>query len=81
MQLDEIQSKYLGLKDVQQIKETRTPSSLGQTNLYRSKKLGRPELQEKDWSVEDGMHAVVHQQSCASCYAFAANCALEHLYY
>ena len=81
MNLDEIEPKYLGLKDVHQIKETRTQKGLGQDANFKSKRLGRPELQERDWSVEDGMHPVVHQQSCASCYAFAANCALEHLYY
>ena len=75
---EEIQARYLGLK---QLQEARTASEASRSPLLSSSGAAEVPLLSKDWSEEDGLHQVVHQRSCGSCYAWSAVTALEHAYF
>lgn len=77
LSLEEIQARYLGLK---QLHETQSSDGAPIPQLSSSGFADIP-LLSKDWSEEDGLHQVVHQRSCGSCYAWSAVTALEHAYF
>lgn len=90
MQEEEIKAKYFGLlgevndeKTSAGMKRKSQPMSgrrLLATKRYRPNP-DQPEIETRDWAVEDGMHPVYHQQGCASCYAMAAATSMEHLHF
>lgn len=82
MQQDEIKARYFGLKAGLDKEENEIqPNARRVLNEIKKPNLGQEAVEERDWSVEEGMLPPYHQKACASCYAFAANTAMEHLYY